>query len=74
MTFETDSNMRALIEKSDELKPLALLMAEIIAAVSTIERENLFELVDRLVMDCGSIEAATAALKSGEIKLGVKER
>jgi hypothetical protein len=47
--------------------PLALLMATIVMSVPEIDQENLFDLVDQLVVQCGSIEAATAAVKSGEV-------
>ena len=49
------------------MSPLEKLMAEIVIAVPQIDRENLFDLVDQLVEDCGSIEEATEAIKSGAI-------
>ena len=59
--------------KLTEVKdPLALLMATIVMSVPEIDQENLFDLVDQLVVQCGSIEAATAAVRSGEVAFGVE--
>jgi hypothetical protein len=59
--------------KLSEVKdPLDQLMAAIIMAVAQIDQENLFDLVDQLVLRCGSIEAAVTAVKSGEVAFGTE--
>jgi hypothetical protein len=51
-------------------EPLGLLMMAITMSVPEIDEENLFDLIDELVARFGSIEAATTAMKSGEVALG----
>jgi len=46
------------------------LMAVIIMLVAEIDQENLFDLIDQLVSRFDSIEAAVAAVKSGEVSFG----
>jgi hypothetical protein len=53
-----------------ELGPEENLMLEIIAAVREIDQENLFDLMDQLGGKYGSIEQATAAIRTGEAQFG----
>ena len=50
--------------------PLGQLMAVIIMSVAEIDQENLFDLIDQLMSRFDSIEAAVAAVKSGEVSFG----
>jgi hypothetical protein len=57
----------------DNLSPLAKLMAGIVAAVSELDQENLFDLADQLVLRFGSVEAALAAVEAGDVRFKVGE-